>query len=130
VAATEIGVDVEKVDAHLPLADIRQHSFSGPEQDFIGCDAASRPLFYQSWTRKEALAKATAQGIDADFPRLPALDGTHYLAQPEGMASPVAEWLVRSFQVAPEYPAAVAYPASWPPAPLSFHDVDARLFQG
>jgi len=127
LAATAIGVDVEKIDPHLPLVDILPHSFSPPEQAFIGRSAARRPAFYQAWTRKEAFAKATAQGIAADFSQLPSLDGPHYLAAAVG---PVVEWCISSFAVAAEYPAAVAYPASIRPAQLRFYDFDASPLVG
>ncbi|RYY21591.1 MAG: 4'-phosphopantetheinyl transferase superfamily protein [Cytophagaceae bacterium] len=125
IAGTEIGVDVEKVAAQFAFQDVLGTSFSPAEQAFIGQGAASAPLFYQLWTRKEALVKATAQGIDANFWQVPALDGLHELAGPGGAAGP--GWAVSSFAVADGYAAAVAYPAALR-GQLTFHDVDALLF--
>ena len=125
IAGTEVGIDVEKVDAQFAFQDILGTSFSPPERAFIEEGPASEHLFYQLWTRKEAFVKATAQGIDGDFWQVPALDGPHALVGPGGAAG--AGWAVSSFGVAAGYAAAVAYPAALRDK-LIFYDVGASLF--
>jgi 4'-phosphopantetheinyl transferase len=125
IAGTEVGVDVEKVDAQFAFQDILGTSFSPAEQAFIEQGPASERLFYQLWTRKEAFVKATAQGIAEDFWQVPPLDGPHELAGPGGAAE--SGWAVSSFEVAAGYTAAVAYPAALRDK-LIFYDVAASLF--
>lgn len=105
VATSPLGVDVEYVDPNFPFADILPTSFSAPEQAAIGQSPNPREQFYQLWTRKEALVKATGQGIDETLPTLPVLEGAH--PGPTGSA-----WRLASFWVAPDHPATLAYPAA------------------
>lgn len=120
VATVEVGIDVEKVDQHFAFQDVLQHSFSWQEKNIIQNSEESRGLFYQSWTRKEALVKATARGIDAEFYAIPSLDGVYYL-QDERNAK---EWVVSSFGISPTYVAAVAYPVDAHAKSLRFYDFD------
>lgn len=126
IADAEVGVDVEKVDALFPFEDILPDSFSSPEQEFITQSPASRHAFYQAWTRKEAFVKATAQGIDADFSSIPALDGQHYVASSKH--SPIADWTVSSFAVASDYVAALARPSALLAGGLHFCEVSKEFF--
>ena len=125
IAGTEIGVDVEKIDAQFAFREILTTSFSPAERAFIERGPASERLFYQLWTRKEAFVKATARGIDEGFWQVPSLDGQHELAGPGGAAGP--GWAVSSFGVAAGYAAAVAYPAVLRNK-LAFYDMPASLF--
>ncbi len=65
VARMEVGVDVEKIDPAIPAADIARSFFSPGEQSLL--ETLSRPdrapAFYRLWTRKEALMKATGEGL-------------------------------------------------------------------
>jgi 4'-phosphopantetheinyl transferase len=126
IAHTEVGVDVERVDELFPFEDILTDSFSLPEQRFIKQSPVSRQAFYQVWTRKEALVKATAQGIDADFSNVPALDGRHHVA--DSKSSSIADWTVSSFEAAPNYIAAIARPNAVPLSSLCFCEADEALF--
>lgn len=108
VAPTEVGIDVERLDSAFTFQEVLDHSCSLTERSFINRSPVPYCAFYQLWTRKEALVKATAQGIDAEFSQVPALDGRHSVA--DTGAEP--EWLVSSFEVAADYVAAVAYPAT------------------
>lgn len=125
IAAVAVGVDVEKINAQFPFEEVLEHSFSEPERMFIGRHPAQPAAFYRLWTRKEAFVKATAQGIDADFTRVPALDGRH----PWQATYPntVADWTVSSFAAAPGYVAAVAYPAAIPAGQVRFYEVGEGL---
>lgn len=102
LATNPLGVDVEHVDPAFPFADILFASFSAAEQAVIGQAPEARRQFYQLWTRKEALVKATGQGLDDTLPTLPVLDGSH--------PSPTAQaWHLASFAVADDHLAALAY---------------------
>lgn len=121
VSATEVGVDVEAVDPLFPFHEVLPHSFSWPERQAVAGSPDSAHLFYQLWTRKEALVKATARGIDDGFSTIPALDGAHQLAMASGQAA--AGWLVSSFAVAAGYVGAVAYQPGAAAVAPGFYDL-------
>lgn len=124
IAPVEIGIDLEKINAAFPFQEVLEHSFSAPEKAFITRQPAPAATFYQLWTRKEALVKATAQGIDADFAHVPALDGLHHW--PASHPSPITDWAVGSFEPTAGYVAALAYPAAWA-GQLQFYEVGDHL---
>ena len=126
VSPAEIGVDVEGIDPLFPFRDVLLHSFSLPERAAIERSNASLHLFYQLWTRKEALVKATARGIDAEFSTIPALDGQHQLNDAAGYSAP---WVVSSFAVDAGYVGAVAYQPA-PAVALRLYSLGTSLFSG
>ncbi len=103
ISNSEIGVDVEKVDNNFSYEEILPRNFSDEEIRFI-----KKPEdFYLLWTRKEALLKATAKGLDDDLPLVPSLDGTHHINHGElGLNK---SWNVNSFHVEKNYVGSVAY---------------------
>jgi 4'-phosphopantetheinyl transferase len=126
IAPVAVGVDVEKINVSFPFDEILEYSFSEHEKAFIAQHPVRPAAFYRLWTRKEAFVKATAQGIDADFTRVPALDGRHqWLAT---HPNSVANWTVSSFAAAAGYVAAVAYPAAIPAGQVKFYEVGEQLF--
>lgn len=125
IAPVEVGVDVEQLTSDFPVAAMLAHSFSPPEQAFITRHPSPVAAFFQLWTRKEAFVKATAQGIDADFSQVPALDGPHQWAAQH--PSPTTDWVVSSFTPAPGYAAALAYPAAVPASQVQFYDAGSLL---
>jgi 4'-phosphopantetheinyl transferase len=106
----EVGIDVERINPDFAFQDLLPASFSQPEQHFIDAGPDARSRFYQLWTRKEALIKATGKGIDTDFPQIPSLTGEH--AVESALIGQAGSWRVNSFRVSPDYPAAIAYPPS------------------
>ena len=107
VGKVRVGVDLEWVNPDFSFQDVLPISFNSAEQHYIGACSDARLCFYQLWTRKEALVKATAQGMNDTFGQIPSLTGIHSTnAQLIGQDGP---WLVNSFSVADGYPAAVAY---------------------
>ncbi len=127
VAANRVGVDVEKMEPEFDFQAVMEHVFSREERRVIEQSPDARLRFYELWTRKEALAKATAKGIDDDFHRLPALEGTHPV--PDGLLTSTESWTVRSFDVADAHMGAVAYTKiSGGPQPV-FYTVNDSLFR-
>lgn len=118
-----VGVDLERINPDFPFQDVLQASFGPSEQRYINACSDARSGFYQLWTRKEALVKATAQGLDDTFDRVPSLPGVHRVAGKGG------GWTVRSFTVADGYPAAVAY-ADSAPVPPQFYTLRAERLVG
>jgi 4'-phosphopantetheinyl transferase len=60
IANTNVGVDTEKINPLFDFISILEDNFSKAEIDFIG---QSPQNFFLLWTRKEALTKATGQGL-------------------------------------------------------------------
>lgn len=107
IAKSSVGVDTEWVNPDFTFQDIVPQSFSQQEQAYIEASANRRFAFYDLWTRKEALVKATAKGLDDDFVQVPALGGTHVLDSRLIGAS--GSWMVAGFSISDDYPAAIAY---------------------
>lgn len=76
IAQSPVGADVEFVDPAFPFQDILEDNFSRDEVDYIG---TSIEKFFTLWTRKEAILKATGQGLGDHLKITPALDGEHVL---------------------------------------------------
>ncbi len=118
-----VGVDLEKCVPEFDYKEILSPSFSESEQRFITESLHCTDAFYTLWTRKEALVKATAKGVDEDFARIPSLDGSHTVDSLIIGAS--GNWQVNSFLVEENYPAAVAHPLK-SKAP-QFYTLDRRF---
>ncbi|WP_185731403.1 4'-phosphopantetheinyl transferase family protein [Larkinella rosea] len=107
LSKTAVGVDIEKIDRDFRYQDILPESFSPQEQAFIEKSPDPRTRFYQLWTRKEALVKATGQGIDEHFQQIPTQDGSYEVeSQRIGNSN---RWIISSFAMTEGYAAAVAY---------------------
>jgi 4'-phosphopantetheinyl transferase len=105
VANTLIGADVEQVDSAFAYHDIITEYFSPDEINYIA-EADNHFRFFLLWTRKEALTKATAKGLDDDLKFIPALNG-EYVVAPELIKS-TSNWQVNSFELCPGYLATFA----------------------
>ncbi len=123
IGVTSVGVDVEEHTPDFAFQDVLAHSFTVVEQQHIEAND-SRSLFYRSWTRKEALVKATGKGLDDDFQRVPCLDGRHRIGGE--IIGATGQWSVSSFRVSDGYSAAVAY-SEWEGTP-KFYTLDSGLF--
>jgi 4'-phosphopantetheinyl transferase len=110
VGRESVGVDVELVNDSFDYQPIVGVSFSRAEREFIGNQpdaAAARRAFYQFWTRKEALVKATALGLTDAARQIPALPGEHHVAA--SVLDDAGAWTVRGFEVDDAHPAALAH---------------------
>ncbi|RYE26807.1 MAG: 4'-phosphopantetheinyl transferase superfamily protein [Sphingobacteriaceae bacterium] len=77
IAANSIGVDLEKIDASFIDQNLLEFSCSSAEKIFIQSAANPVESFYQLWTKKEALLKATGKGLTDNLAQVPSLDGIH-----------------------------------------------------
>lgn len=112
VSPSPVGVDVELPDAKIDPDEIMQVSYSKPEIDHVHQSANRLQAFYTLWTRKEALLKATAKGIDNTLKFIPCIDGFHTtLYNTIGSKN---NFIVNSFKVDDEHLGSVAsaYPAT------------------
>lgn len=124
ISRASIGIDIEKINPNFSFQDILSHSFSVEEQRYVEANPNERQLFYQLWTRKEALVKATAKGIDDDFAHVPALDGFYKIQS--SILGTINNWTVVSFDICPDYSAAVA--CQYTEENLKFYTVDSGDF--
>jgi 4'-phosphopantetheinyl transferase len=127
IGPSAVGVDLENAATGLEFQDIASLSFSQQEQYFLREADDPRAVFFQLWTRKEALIKATGRGISDALADIPVLDGHHtvsdvFLGEP-------GPWLVTSFNVATDYPAALAHRPT--ASPIRFYTLTPSwLFPG
>lgn len=127
IGKVRVGVDLEWVNPDFSFRDVLPISFSPDEQRYIDACSDARLCFYRLWTRKEALVKATAKGMDDAFDRVPSLPGVHPAnAQVIGQEG---HWTVHSFAVADGYPAAVAFEDLIPMIPR-FYTLRAERLTG
>ncbi len=106
IALSEIGVDVEHVDTGFPYIDVLPLTFSSPEINYVQRSDSPVNFFYRLWTRKEALLKATAKGIDDNLPLIPCLDGFHQIES--NVIGSGKNWSVSSFKIDEHHTASVA----------------------
>jgi len=65
-----LGVDVERIEPAMRFAEVAEHSFAAVENLWLAGihdPEERRRVFYQLWTRKEAVAKADGRGLALPF---------------------------------------------------------------
>lgn len=105
-----IGVDIEYIDTNLDINEIIKVAFSDDEIVFMTKQTTRIELFFQLWTRKEALLKAASKGIDNDIKYVPSLNGNHFVQSEQLNGN--ESWRVTSFKVDEKHFASIAYPAT------------------
>lgn len=73
ISFAPIGIDIEYIDPNFEYTDILQQCFNSQESQFIQKGVDQRANFYTLWTRKEALLKATGEGLIDDLNQLDVL---------------------------------------------------------
>jgi 4'-phosphopantetheinyl transferase len=106
VAEVPIGVDIEKKDEKFSYEEILPTNFCSGEIDFIRNSNPSVSPFYLLWTRKEALVKATAKGLDGDLILISVLDGQNYVD--DKILRSNDRWDINSFEVEEHYIGSIA----------------------
>lgn len=121
IGRAAVGIDVEEIKSDFWYEELLSSVFSPEEQRHIRSSGQPRRQFYDGWTRKEALLKATGNGLSDELAAVPCLDGEHRV--PESVVGAAGAWTVRGFALSETYRAAVAYeaPAGFP----RFYLVDA-----
>jgi len=100
-----VGIDVEFINNDFSYFEVLADNFSTEEVAYIN-EEEHISRFFKLWTRKEAITKATAQGLDCDLRLLPALDGA-FAVQP-GIIASGDDWQINSFTVAGNYAVSAA----------------------
>lgn len=73
---SSIGVDIEYLDPYFQYKEIIDLCFSEKEKAMVESAALPILTFYLLWTRKEAIVKATGEGIVEQLPEVPSQDTT------------------------------------------------------
>jgi 4'-phosphopantetheinyl transferase len=116
-----VGVDVEQINPRFIIDDLIPTVLSQTEQQAMTLHPDSHSFFYELWTRKETLVKATGIGVTDEFVNIPALPGTHTVES--RLIGGEGPWRVTSFFVDDTYPAALACtPAANDPS-AQFYDI-------
>ncbi|MFK8048758.1 MAG: 4'-phosphopantetheinyl transferase superfamily protein [Halioglobus sp.] len=74
----EIGVDIERIRTLNDMDAVAGRNFSPEENMSLSCASARErcKLFYEIWTRKEAVIKANGQGLSIPLPQFTAPIGS------------------------------------------------------
>ena len=107
----EAGIDVEKLRPMPDAQRIAERFFSPPESAALKqlSESEQAAVFFNLWTRKEALAKATGLGIAHSLTRFEVTwDGEAAVKAIDGDARQANRWSLRAFNPASGYIAAVA----------------------
>lgn len=112
-SSAEIGVDVEEMRPMPDLLRIARAHFAACE---IAALEALEPgeltaAFFACWTRKEAVAKATGQGLSLRLDSF-AVSVTPEAAELQAMPGGTKEWSLHALPAAPGYAAAIAIRAA------------------
>lgn len=107
-----VGVDVEHVDMAIDAVRLAQGTFATHEGIAIeGYDKREQPqAFFRCWTRKEALMKATGQGLSlrlADFTVSTSASAPR-LIESRNPAIICSRWVLGDIDMGPDYAAAFA----------------------
>ncbi|MGH3615843.1 MAG: 4'-phosphopantetheinyl transferase family protein [Pseudonocardia sp.] len=112
-----VGLDVEHVRELTDLAGMARHVQS-PAELARRCGSADAPAFFTAWTRKEALLKATGDGLSTPMSTI-TLSPTGAAVQTWiGEGAPDGPVWLRDLRPAPGYAAAVAGPGAIAPVVL------------
>lgn len=125
VAQVPVGIDVEYVNPRFIIDDLIPAVLTPDEQRTMTKSTNARLLFYELWTRKEALVKATGKGMDDDFINVPGLEGRHVVDS--DLIGDMGPWQVQPFVIADSYQAALAYVYEPPMQPHQFYDVSSAI---
>lgn len=97
VSTYPIGVDLEYIDTSFTYQNLLNFSFNIEEKNYIQTSKLPHQTFYQLWTRKEALLKATGKGLIDDLALIPSLDGI--CENPSHLTNSAENWQITSFNI-------------------------------
>jgi 4'-phosphopantetheinyl transferase len=108
-----VGVDVEYQRAMTNMTEIAQRFFSPAEHQALAQlpVASQRKAFFQYWTAKEAVLKATGEGLmGLSKVEIAVLDGSLRLQGDLARRYPSQRWQIRLFEPEENYSGAIAIP--------------------
>ncbi|WP_129713820.1 4'-phosphopantetheinyl transferase superfamily protein [Pedobacter sp. SYP-B3415] len=107
LGSSGVGIDLEFINHSFDFESISSHSFSPAELIYMNGHRDKVLRFYEIWTRKEALLKASGQRIIENMNRICSLPGT--VTMPEGT------YALQSFKISRNYMASLAFTPSEAP---------------
>jgi 4'-phosphopantetheinyl transferase len=113
----QLGVDIEKIRGDVDTNLLSERFFSSLEREGLRWlpEHLRVPGFFACWTRKEALLKATGDGLSvplADFSVSTHPDHDPEVAEIRGDAQAGKQWFLADLNVEEDYRAAMAVPCS------------------
>lgn len=100
ISSEEIGVDIEYINSAFDFNEIMPYCFNEAETAFILNSNSPLLNFYTLWTRKEAILKATGEGLTDKLSEVPTMENTiirnQYL------------WQLKSFKINEDVLASIA----------------------
>lgn len=118
-----VGLDVEQVRPVADLDALAEHVRSPAEHARGGADPAA---FFRLWTRKEALVKATGEGLASPMTAITLATDGAAVERWTGPGAPTGPMWLHDLTPAPDHPAAVAGPGAHAPEIVE-RDGDAVL---
>jgi 4'-phosphopantetheinyl transferase len=109
ISNSETGADTEFINHDFRYTEVIADNFTADEISYVKQNA-SVDRFFMLWTRKEALTKATAKGLDEDLKLIPCLDGAHFAES--SIISSSSDLLISTFNIYEQYIASVVTYAS------------------
>lgn len=106
IASSPAGVDIEYIDPLFQFEEMMELCFNREEEEFVRKSPHPLINFYTLWTRKEAILKATGEGLTDDIPGVPTLP---VLQRRNGQ-----QYTVQSYQTADNYLISTALTAAAP----------------
>lgn len=100
VSPVPLGVDIEYIKSNFPYQEIMHDCFTKEEREAIMASSLPQHQFFRLWTRKEALVKATSQGLDDNLRDFSCLNGVQQISAEIGMNT---DWWIKSFLMEEEY---------------------------
>lgn len=117
ISQTAVGIDIEHIKPEFNFTEVLNHSFSEKEIKFINNSKEQTDCFFELWTRKEALTKASSKGLDNDLKNIPSLEGWHNIDKE--IIRLDGNWQLNSFHINHDYAASIACTAD---QNLNFYD--------
>lgn len=103
---TQIGIDIELLKRDYDFVNVLSHVYSKREIERVLHSKNQLYTFYKYWTRKEAIVKATGEGISDYLIQIPANNGHHQVDS--YMLSGLKSVTVFSFDIDKEHVASIA----------------------
>lgn len=100
ISPKPVGIDIEFLNREFDFKSILDITFSKKEIDFIGNKKVNPTNFYAMWTRKEALLKASGEGVSDNLHLIECLD--------EHLERKDEVFRVRTFTIEDSYVASIA----------------------
>jgi len=111
VSSEAVGVDVEYINKEFDYSLVMENCFTEKEIKTIQSASPPENIFFRSWTRKEALLKATSLGLNDYLRDFSCLDGSQPLSKKLNITG---DWFIKSFLMEGDYYVSFAQKSAMP----------------